>query len=93
MDKTTAAALPMPLLEDGWFDPLEAGVRERLRALIEELLEDELTAALGRRYERGRAVRGHRHGRRERQLLGTFGPVTVSVPRARLSDAARRSRE
>jgi transposase-like protein len=27
---------------------------------------------------------GHRHGRRERSLLGTFGAVTVSVPRARL---------
>ena len=93
MDKITADVAPMPLLEDGWFDPLEAGVRERLRALIEELLEDELTGALGRRYERGRAVRGHRHGRRERQLLGTFGPVTVSVPRARLSDAVGQSRE
>jgi Transposase, Mutator family len=27
---------------------------------------------------------GHRHGHRERQLMGTFGPVTVRVPRARL---------
>jgi hypothetical protein len=25
---------------------------------------------------------GHRHGHRERQLMGTFGPVTVRVPRA-----------
>src|ERR1019366_10393697 len=56
----------------------------------------ELNAALGRdRYERprlaetcvgGRAVigDGHRHGHRERQLMGNFGPVTVRVPRARL---------
>ena len=87
MDKTTADIAPMPLLEDGWFDPLEAGVRERLRAFIEELLEAELTGALGRRYERGRAVRGHRHGKRARQLLGTFGPVTVSVPRAQIGRA------
>jgi transposase-like protein len=49
------------------------------------MLEEELAAALGReRYERG-PVKGHRHGRRERQLLGSFGPVTVSVPRARLA--------
>jgi hypothetical protein len=27
---------------------------------------------------------GHRHGHRERGLIGTFGPVTVRVPRARL---------
>ena len=27
---------------------------------------------------------GHRHGHRERGLMGIFGPVTVRVPRARL---------
>ena len=26
---------------------------------------------------------GHRHGHRERQILASFGPVTVRVPRAR----------
>jgi transposase-like protein len=78
---------------------LEAGVRTRIRSFIEELLEAELEAALGRtRYERGRTpeegagaeaarsrVSGHRHGRRERTLMGTFGAVTVCVPRARLA--------
>ena len=40
---------------DDWFDPLEAGVRTRIRGFIEELLETELDAALGRdRYERPR---------------------------------------
>src|SRR5205085_10077941 len=82
-----------------WFDPLEAGVRTRIRSFIEELLEAELNAALGRkRYERGSTpgkgpvaeaarspVLGHRHGRRERTLMGTFGAVTVCVPRARLA--------
>ena len=44
---------------DDWFDPLENGVRTRIRGFIEELLEAELDAALGRdRYERPR------HGRR-----------------------------
>ena len=83
-------------LGDDWFDPLETGVRTRISGFIEELLESELAAALGRdRYKRprlaetcvgGRAVAGagHRHGHRERQLMGTFGPVTVRVPRARL---------
>ncbi len=83
-------------LGDDWFDPLEAGVRTRIRGFIEELLETELDAALGRdRYERPRLAEtgvggrplvgaGHRHGHRERQLMGTFGPATVRVPRARL---------
>jgi putative transposase len=31
---------------DAWFDPIEAGIRERVRGFIEELLEQELTAAL-----------------------------------------------
>jgi transposase-like protein len=83
-------------LGDDWFDPLEAGVRTRIRGFIEELLEAELDAALARkRYERpllaeteadakAPEAAGHRHGHRARQLMGTFGPVTVRVPRARL---------
>ena len=39
-------------LGEDWFDPLEAGVRARIRAFIEDLLEAELEAALGReRYQ------------------------------------------
>ena len=38
---------------DAWFDPIEAGIRDRVRGFIQELLEQELAAALGRgRYER-----------------------------------------
>ena len=33
---------------EGWRDGLEAGVRGPIRGFIEELLEEELTAALGR---------------------------------------------
>src|SRR5256885_3497176 len=96
-DTTKATAVEGALfLGDDWFDPLEAGVRTRIRGFIEELLEAELDAALGRdRYDRPRVAKtcgggqpvaeaGHRHGHRERQLMGTFGPVTVRVPRARL---------
>ena len=73
---------------EAWFDPLEAGIRGRIRGLIEELVEQELEAALGRgRYERGGgAPAGHRHGHRRRRLTGSFGPVEVAVPRARLRD-------
>jgi len=93
--KATAEAAEGTLfLGDDWFDPLESGVRTRIRGFIEELLEAELDVALGRdRYQRPRRDRrrrpagvgaGHRHGHRERGLMGTFGPVTVRVPRARL---------
>jgi putative transposase len=80
---------------EAWFDPIEAGIRGRLRGFIEELLEQELTAALGRgRCERAMgAPAGYRNGTRERQLLGSFGPVQVSVPRARLDDAEGGTRE
>jgi transposase-like protein len=48
------------------------------------MIEQEATAALGRgRYERGAAA-GCRNGTRKRRLLGSFGPVEIAVPRARL---------
>jgi transposase-like protein len=84
------------LFED-WFDPIESGVRERVRHFIESMIEAELEEALSRpRYGRlakaggssseGRSgLSGHRHGHRSRSLVGTFGPVQISVPRARLN--------
>jgi len=72
---------------DAWFDPIEAGIRDRVRGFIEELIGQELDAALGRgRYERDAETPiGYRNGTRERQLLGSFGPVALSVPRARMT--------
>jgi transposase-like protein len=72
---------------EAWFDPIEAGIRDRVRGFIEELLEEELAQALGRsRHERAVAEpNGYRNGTRERRLLGSFGPVTISVPRARMA--------
>ena len=85
MEKNTNLDAVVPLLGADWFDPLEAGVRQRIRSFIEALLESELETALNRgRYERAGSLQGHRHGHRDRQILGTFGPTTVSVPRARL---------
>ncbi|GEO43738.1 IS256 family transposase [Skermanella aerolata] len=94
MEKITANEAPVPLLGEDWFDPLEAGVRQHIRSFIEAMLESELEAVLNRgRYERAGLAMGHRHGHRDRQILGTFGPTTVSVPRARLVEADGRTQE
>ena len=83
------------LASDGAFDPLEDGVRQRVRAFIETILEEELEAALGRgRYERpAEGANGYRNGHRERQVIGTFGVETVKAPRARMIDDAGRACE
>ena len=88
MTKDTAIQEEVPILGADWFDPLEAGVRQQLRSFIEGMLEEELASALGRgRYDRSPGASGWRNGHRDRQLLGTFGPVRVSVPRARVAGA------
>jgi transposase-like protein len=81
---------------EAWFDPIEAGIRERVRGFIEALIEQELAAALGRgRYERdvGAAPKGYRNGTRERRLTGSFGPVAISLPRARMATEGGGTRE
>ena len=85
---TPAWSVPSsPFAGSDWFDPLEEAVRGQVRAFIEQLLEEELEGALGReRYERVAGSNGRRHGHRRRQLVTTFGPLTLSVPRARLAD-------
>lgn len=94
MEETTATTETQPFLGEDWFDPLETAVRGRIRGFIEEMLEAELDAALQRgRYDRQGTTRGHRHGHRARQLVGTFGPVTLSVPRGRLAGADGRTSE
>ncbi len=58
MRKDSLNDLPLPLVGDDWFDPLEQAVRQSIRGFIEAMLEDELERALGRgRYHRvGRAT-------------------------------------
>src|SRR5215213_1924341 len=81
-DSTTVSHAEDLFAGDAWFDPIEAGIRDRIRGFIEVMLEEELAAVLGGgRYERGHG-KGHRHGKRSRHLLGSFGPTTISVPRA-----------
>ena len=80
------------LTGEAWRDGIEALVRDRIRGLIEQILEEELSDVLGReRYVRSKiepdeavdisqglgeevvasaaAVRGHRNGRREREVI------------------------
>jgi putative transposase len=92
-------------LLDDWFDPIEAGLRDRVREFIQAMIEAELEAALSRpRYARRpkkvsenadgtSGITGHRHGHRSRSLLGTFGRVEIAVPRARLDTAEGKTTE
>src|SRR3954469_8651086 len=81
MQKNSTPAEAAPLFAgEAWFDPIEAELRERVRGFLEEMIEEEATAALGRgRYQRGAAA-GYRNGTRPRRLLGSFGPVEIAVP-------------
>ena len=81
-------------LFDNRFDPVETEVRTRAREFIEEMIRGELDTVLARpRYGRSQiagdeesaVVTGHRHGSRTRSLTGTFGPIEIAVPRARLN--------
>ena len=88
---------PTSELFDDWIDPIETGVRARVRDWIEALIHSELDTALQRpRYGRSpggetepavAAVRGYRNGSRTRTLTGTFGKTEITVPRARLQGA------
>ena len=105
MTSVTTSARPSEaedLLFDSWFDPIEDGLRAKVRGFIETMIEEELTTALSRpRYGRRPAqqdggaasapIMGHRHGHRVRRLTGTFGPTEIAVPRARLGEVGSTS--
>jgi putative transposase len=101
-DSLQPEAATAPHLFDNWFDPIETEVRGRARQFIEDLIRSELDTALNRpRYGRGKTasgeertgVTGHRHGSRARSLTGTFGPIEIEVPRARLNTADGKTTE
>jgi len=94
MEKHSTTTADAPLFAgDDWFDPIEAELRDRVRRFLEEMIAQEATAALGRiRYRRGAAA-GYRNGTRTRRLLGSFGQVGITVPRARLLAHDGTSRE
>jgi transposase-like protein len=75
-------------------DSIEVVIRERIRATIESLVNEELDMALGAsRSERAEERRGYRHGTRERTLTTSLGPTTLSMPRARIEGDAGEKRE
>src|SRR2546430_15311189 len=83
LDFSQLASETAVYLFDDWFDPIEAGVRDRVREFIQAIVEGELGSALMRpRYGRrpkslsdapAAGVTGHRHGHRPRSLTGIFG--------------------
>ena len=74
---------------------LEDLLRERIRATIETLVEEELEGALGAaRSQRVGSMRaGYRHGKRARRLTTSLGATTITLPRARIEDAQGQRRE
>src|SRR3989475_5180032 len=93
-DSLQLEAEAAPHLFDNWFDPIETEVRAGAREFIEEMIRGELDTVLARpRYSRSQkagneeraGIAGHRHGSRRRSLTGTFGPIEIAVPRARLN--------
>jgi transposase-like protein len=108
---STTASTTQPIIEtaadlfDNWFDPIEAGLRERVRDFLALMFEGELDEALSRPgyARRGKTAKaagqevagqtGHRHGHRPRSLLGSFGQVTIDMLRARLNTADGKTTE
>src|SRR5580693_9857130 len=60
-------------LFDDWFDPIESGIRDRVRGLIEEMIRGELDAALSR----------PRYGRRAAHAEDSGVAAVVTGPSAR----------
>ena len=95
MTRTTGTnALSLLACEAG-FDPIEDRLRANIRGTIEAVFTEELDSFLGRlRYGReAGAAKGYRHGQRDRQITGTFGTETISVPRARVENEEGKVRE
>jgi putative transposase len=56
-------------------------IRDRIRGMIEAIVDEELEAALGagRSQRVGAARTGYRHGARERQLTTSLGKTTIKL--------------
>ncbi len=92
MAKTSTA--PEAGQEGSLREGLEAAIRERVRELIEMVLEEEVEAALGApRSQRVAERSGYRHGSKPRRLTLRTGAVQMRVPRARLADPDGGERE
>src|SRR4051794_41674713 len=69
---------------DNWFDPIETGVRERVREFIHAMIEGELDMSLSRpRYARCEALDWPWRGRDWRYWAPPWPPVTVAAGKLR----------
>ena len=76
-------------------EELEAALGRARYARLKTAAGERAAAGLGNAEPGASAVpsTGHRHGRRERQVMGSFGALTVAVPRARLDTGHGRTAE
>jgi putative transposase len=82
---TTAVALPFTM------DVLSQVARDRVRAALGEIAQEELTAFLGAEsYARTEARCGYRNGAKSRTLSTSWGPTELTVPRAVIFDGEGR---
>lgn len=76
----------LPAVPQGTFAELESIIRDRVRRVIQELVEEEVSVALGvEAHERGSQRRGYRHGHLPSRAVATSaGLVSIRMPRARV---------
>ncbi len=75
-------------------DLLSEALREEVQHVIEQVLEEEVTAAIGvGAYQRLQDRLGYRHGSKKRKLTTGLGTNEIRVPRARLFQAKGRTKE
>jgi putative transposase len=75
-------------------DSIEVRMRDRIRTMIEALVNEELDEALGAvKSERAEDRLGYRHGKRARTLTTSLGPTKLSMPRARVEGEGGEERE
>ena len=75
-------------------DSIEGGIRERVREVIQAIVNEELEVALGAGAStRVEGRHGYRHGTRPRTVTTSLGPTTIDMPRARLHGTEGETRE
>jgi hypothetical protein len=78
-------------------EELEAALGRARYARLRDAADEQEATARGLGNEEPAAgsvpLTRHRHGRRERQVVGSFGAIEVAVPRARLDTADGRTTE
>jgi transposase-like protein len=90
LPQKTAADKPADI---DWAAALQAEMLTVVRQAIEHLVGAELAAVLGPPYARGEVRVGYRHGSKVRTITSPVGPVTLTVPRARLQAGASAATE